>query len=35
MSTACDHCINAQYCEQRAKCDFVDGCYDFVEAVHD
>ena len=33
MSTACDHCINAPYCEHRDRCDLESGCDDFVEAT--
>ena len=28
---ACDCCINAPYCEHRAKCELEAGCDDFVE----
>jgi hypothetical protein len=31
MSTACDHCLNAPYCEHRGVCELEVGCDDFVE----
>ena len=31
MSTACDHCLNAPYCEHRDRCESESGCDDFCE----
>ncbi len=31
MSIACDHCLNAPYCEHRDRCESESGCDDFCE----